>query len=209
MPRLTLDAWHSLSLRRSLLMILLPGMMVVVGAEMLVTWRNAVDATNAAYDRALFGAVKSIDANISTDSGGLGVELPYRVLEFFELTASGQVFCGCQDQPTGQTLSGLPATEGVTVVGEEVTQICIAPVIIENHRRREIAQQRRDRSDRQIFEDELLFACCQGENARRSATLGTIAFSEQSQRQVGAIRTVEADRHRDVERLVGCIGAWP
>ncbi len=92
MPRLTLDAWHSLSLRRSLLMILLPGMMVVVGAEMLVTWRNAVDATNAAYDRALFGAVKSIDANISTDSGGLGVELPYRVLEFFELTASGQVF---------------------------------------------------------------------------------------------------------------------
>ena len=38
------------------------------------------------------GAIKSIDANISTASGGLGVELPYRMLEFFELTASGQVF---------------------------------------------------------------------------------------------------------------------
>jgi two-component system sensor histidine kinase TctE len=59
---------------------------------MLVTWRNALDATNAAYDRSLFGAVKSIDANISTESGGLGVELPYRMLEFFQLTASGQVY---------------------------------------------------------------------------------------------------------------------
>lgn len=92
MRRLRLESWHRLSLRRSLLMILLPGMLVVVGAEILVTWRNAIDATNAAYDRALFGAVKSIDANISTDSGGLGVELPYRVLEFFELTASGHVY---------------------------------------------------------------------------------------------------------------------
>lgn len=90
--RLSLEGWHRLSLRRSLLLILLPGMLVVVGAEMLVTWRNAIDATHAAYDRALFGAVKSIDANISTESGGLGVELPYRVLEFFELTAAGQVY---------------------------------------------------------------------------------------------------------------------
>ena len=87
-----LDAWHRLSLRRSLLLILLPGMLVVVGAEMALTWRTAVDATNAAYDRSLFGAVKSIDANISTESGGLGVELPYRMFEFFELTASGQVY---------------------------------------------------------------------------------------------------------------------
>lgn len=92
MARWSLDAWHRLSLRRSLLLILLPGLLVVVGAEMLVTWRNALDATNAAYDRSLFGAVKSIDANISTESGGLGVELPYRLLEFFQLTASGQVF---------------------------------------------------------------------------------------------------------------------
>lgn len=87
-----LEAWHRLSLRRALLLILLPGMLVVVGAEMALTWRTAVDATNAAYDRSLFGAVKSIDANISTESGGLGVELPYRMLEFFELTASGQVY---------------------------------------------------------------------------------------------------------------------
>lgn len=86
------DAWHRLSLRRTLLLVLLPGMLMVVGLELWLTWRTAVDAANAAYDRSLLGAIKSIDANISTDSGGLAVELPYRMLEFFELTASGQVY---------------------------------------------------------------------------------------------------------------------
>ncbi len=87
----TLD-WHQLSLRRTLLLVLLPGMLVVVGAQLWLTWRTAVDASNAAYDRSLLGAIKSTDANISTESGGLSVELPYRMLEFFELTASGQVY---------------------------------------------------------------------------------------------------------------------
>lgn len=87
-----LEAWHRLSLRRTLLAVLLPGMLLVVGAALWLTWRTAVDASNAAYDRSLLGAIKSIDANISTDSGGLAVELPYRMLEFFELTASGPVY---------------------------------------------------------------------------------------------------------------------
>lgn len=86
-----LDAWHRLSLRRTLLTVLLPGMLLVVCAQLWLTWRTAVDAANAAYDRSLLGAIKSIDANISTESGGLSVELPYRMLEFFELTASGAV----------------------------------------------------------------------------------------------------------------------
>lgn len=85
-------AWHRLSLRHTLLLVLLPGMLLVVAAELWLTWRTAVDAAHAAYDRSLLGAIKSIDANISTASGGLGVELPYTMLEFFELTASGQVF---------------------------------------------------------------------------------------------------------------------
>jgi len=89
---LNLDAWHALSLRRTLLLVLFPGLLAVVGAELWLTWRTAVDAANAAYDRSLLGAIKSIDANISTASGGLGVELPYRMLEFFELTANGRVF---------------------------------------------------------------------------------------------------------------------
>jgi len=89
---LNLGAWHALSLRRTLLLVLFPGLLLVVGAELWSTWRTAVDAANAAYDRSLLGAIKAMDANISTASGGLGVELPYRTLEFFELTASGRVF---------------------------------------------------------------------------------------------------------------------
>jgi two-component system, OmpR family, sensor histidine kinase TctE len=89
---LTFDAWHAFSLRRTLLLILFPGLLLVVGAELWLTWRTAVDAANAAYDRSLLGAIKAMDANVSTASGGLGVELPYRMLEFFELTASGSVY---------------------------------------------------------------------------------------------------------------------
>lgn len=84
--------WAHWSLRRTLLVVLLPGLLAVMGLEIVVSWRNALAAANAAFDRSLLGAIKAMDANISTASGGLSVELPYRMLEFFELTASGQVF---------------------------------------------------------------------------------------------------------------------
>ncbi len=80
------------SLRRTLMLVLVPGLMLVALLEIALTWRTAVAAADAAYDRSLLGAVKAIDANISTESGGLAVELPYRMLEFFELTASGKVY---------------------------------------------------------------------------------------------------------------------
>ncbi len=91
MPRLE-RPWAHWSLRRTLLVVLLPGLLLVMGLELMVSWRNDLSAANAAFDRSLLGAIKAMDANISTDTGGLSVELPYRTLEFFELTASGQVF---------------------------------------------------------------------------------------------------------------------
>lgn len=84
--------WAHWSLRRTLLLVLLPGLLVVMGLEIVASWRNALSAANAAFDRSLLGAIKAMDANISTASGGLAVELPYRMLEFFELTANGQVY---------------------------------------------------------------------------------------------------------------------
>lgn len=71
---------------------MLPALLVVTGIELWMTRHDALESANAAYDRSLLGALKSIDANISTASGGLSVELPYSMFEFFELTASGQVF---------------------------------------------------------------------------------------------------------------------
>lgn len=60
--------------------------------ELYLTRQDAVDSANAAYDRSLLGALRSIDSNISTASGGISVELPYSIFELFELTASGQVY---------------------------------------------------------------------------------------------------------------------
>lgn len=84
--------WSHWSLRRTLLAVLVPGLLAITGLDIVVSWRNTLAAANAAFDRSLLGAIKAMDANISTASGGLSVELPYRTLEFFELTASGQVF---------------------------------------------------------------------------------------------------------------------
>ncbi|MDM0111987.1 sensor histidine kinase N-terminal domain-containing protein [Variovorax sp. J22R133] len=128
-----LDALHRASLRRTLLLVLLPGMLLLVVAELWLTWRTSLDAANAAYDRSLLGAIKAIDANISTESGGLSVELPYRMLEFFELTASGQVYyrvatddalveIGNADlpAPTGPVLTGQPQFADASYFGEPV-----------------------------------------------------------------------------------------
>lgn len=115
-----LQRLHALSLRRSLLLLLVPGLMLVAAAEIWQTWRTAVDAANAAYDRSLLGAIKSMDANISTASGGLGVELPYRMLEFFELTASGHVYYRVATE-NGLVEIGnadLPLPPGVLVTGQ-------------------------------------------------------------------------------------------
>lgn len=86
-----LDALHRTSLRRTLTVVLLAGVLAGSVLQVLATWRTADAAVNAAFDRSLYGAIRAIDASISTESGGIGVELPYVLLEFFELTASGPV----------------------------------------------------------------------------------------------------------------------
>lgn len=81
-----------LSLRAQLPALLLPAMLAITGAELWLTRDDAVQAANAAYDRSLLGAIKALDLNVSTASGGLAVELPYRLFEFFQLTATGSVY---------------------------------------------------------------------------------------------------------------------
>ena len=80
------------SLKFRLLALLLPVMMVVTATSLWLTRADAVASANAAYDRSLLGAIKALDLNVSTASGGLAVELPYRLFEFFELTATGNVY---------------------------------------------------------------------------------------------------------------------
>jgi two-component system sensor histidine kinase TctE len=139
---MNLDRWHRQSLKRTLLVVLVPGLLVVGGAELWLARRTAVEAANAAYDRSLLGAVKSIDASISTDSGGLAVELPYRMLEFFELTASGPVHYRVSTEdglveigttelprPSAALVTGQPQFVDTTVFGEPVRLASYARVL--------------------------------------------------------------------------------
>ena len=82
---------RQLKLAHALLALLVPTLLVLALIELWFTAEDVKRAANAAYDRSLLGALKSIDANVSTESGGLAIELPYRMFEFFELTASGPV----------------------------------------------------------------------------------------------------------------------
>jgi two-component system, OmpR family, sensor histidine kinase TctE len=122
--RTVIQRLHALSLRRALLLLLVPGLFLVAATEVWQTWRTAVDAANAAYDRSLLGAIKAMDANISTASGGLAVELPYRLLEFFELTASGHVYFRVATENGLVEIgnSDLPAPSGTLVTGQPVFQ---------------------------------------------------------------------------------------
>ncbi|WP_342129248.1 sensor histidine kinase [Hydrogenophaga sp. OTU3427] len=80
------------SLKLRLLVLLLPVMALVTATSLWLTRTDAAAAANAAYDRSLLGAIKALDNNVSTASGGLAVELPYRLFEFFQLTATGSVY---------------------------------------------------------------------------------------------------------------------
>ncbi len=80
------------SLKVRLLVLLLPVMALVTAGSLWMTRSESVAAANAAYDRSLLGAIKALDLNISSTSGGLAVELPYRLFEFFQLTATGSVY---------------------------------------------------------------------------------------------------------------------
>lgn len=80
-----------LTLRAQVLALLLPGMAGILAVELWFTQADALEAANAAFDRSLLGAIRSLDLNVSTDTGGLAVELPYRLFEIFQLTAGGNV----------------------------------------------------------------------------------------------------------------------
>lgn len=79
------------TLRTRLLGVLMPSLLLLLGFSLWLTYGLAVRSAHAAFDRSLLGALRGLDLNVSTESGGLSVEQPFRLFEFFELTASGAV----------------------------------------------------------------------------------------------------------------------
>src|SRR3546814_150927 len=79
-------------LKSVLLWWLVPALVVFMMTALWLSNHMLRSQINIAYDRSLAGALRSIDHQISTVSGGLSLELPYRMLEFFELTTNENVY---------------------------------------------------------------------------------------------------------------------
>ncbi|MDO4231864.1 MAG: sensor histidine kinase N-terminal domain-containing protein [Lautropia sp.] len=80
------------SLKISLLWWMLPALLVGTAVGM---WRSGEvlqQQAESAYDRSLAGALRAIDLNVSTETGGLSLAMPYQLMEFFRMTASGRVY---------------------------------------------------------------------------------------------------------------------
>ncbi len=116
-----------------LLGLLLPGLVLVLGAGLWLARAEAEQAADTAYDRALLGAIKGLDLSVSTASGGLAVEQPYQLFEFFQLTAAttvhyrvatddGLVEIGSPDlpPPPRELRNGEPLFYDATYFGEAV-----------------------------------------------------------------------------------------
>jgi two-component system sensor histidine kinase TctE len=186
--------WHRFGLRRTLLVVLSAGLAVVLAAEGVLTWRTAQEAADAAYDRSLLGAIKSIDANISTASGGLGIELPYRMLEFFQLTASGDVFFRVTTEdglvtigdvdlppPPADLPTGQPRFANTTVLGQPVRIGAYArpldpPLAGQNGPQRVVIQVAEARRSREQFTDALLLQALQRDVVLIAVALGLLAL---------------------------------
>lgn len=80
------------SLKSALLWWLLPGLLLIMGGSLWLSTQLLRDQVDLAYDRALAGALRAIDLNVSTASGGLSVEQPFLLLEFFELTTNARIY---------------------------------------------------------------------------------------------------------------------
>jgi two-component system sensor histidine kinase TctE len=71
---------------------IVPAIAVAMASTLWFSTTTIQELADSAYDRSLAGAVRAIDTNISTESGGVGVELPYNLFAIFQLTAQGQVY---------------------------------------------------------------------------------------------------------------------
>lgn len=162
------------SLRRQLLQSIVPALVVVLVAALWLSTSQLRNLVDVAYDRSLAGALKSIDHNISTASGGLAMEQPYLLLEFFELTANGQVYyrVSTEDNLTEIGYPGLPLPEkplrsgepvffNADYLGEPVRVAALARVMnppLYNHAGgRVVVQVAENLNARQTFTDAVLF----------------------------------------------------
>lgn len=139
MLRLKSLAGREPGLKSILLWWLVPALVVFMMTALWLSNHMLRSQINLAYDRSLAGALRSIDHQISTASGGLSIELPYLMLEFFELTANENVYyrvmtedgladIGNQQLPLPERplISGVPQYYNADYLGETVRIAALA-----------------------------------------------------------------------------------
>lgn len=80
------------SIRKTLFLWVLPTLFFGMAVSLRLSVDLLEEQAESAYDRTLAGVLQSINANISTEQGGLALEEPYRLLEFFHMAVDGQAY---------------------------------------------------------------------------------------------------------------------
>lgn len=84
--------WLRGSLRRQLLVLLLPALALMMALDTWLTYGTLREAANAAYDRSLYGSVRAIDNAIGMAGETVQLTLPDAAMEMFETAAQTRVF---------------------------------------------------------------------------------------------------------------------
>jgi two-component system, OmpR family, sensor histidine kinase TctE len=90
------QAWRAFlgaqSLRRRLLTLLLPSLVLITLVELALSYRLAQRTIDEAYDRGLKGAVQALSLATSMDDGGFSVDRPFKLLSYVQSNSRGTVF---------------------------------------------------------------------------------------------------------------------
>lgn len=109
--------WRRGSLRRQLLLLLVPALAAMMAIDTWLTYGTLRDAANTAYDRSLYGSVRTIDNAIGMAGESVQLTLPDAAMEMFETAAQTHVFYRVSLERAGkiETVTGyddLPLPKG-------------------------------------------------------------------------------------------------
>ncbi|GMG91822.1 sensor histidine kinase [Cupriavidus metallidurans] len=121
--RLPVRSWLRGSLRRQLLILLVPALALMMAVDTWFTYGTLRDAANTAYDRSLYGSVLTIDNAIGMAGESIQLSLPDAAMEMFETAAQTHVFYRVSMERAGQieTVTGyddLPLPTGALRNGQ-------------------------------------------------------------------------------------------
>ncbi len=91
-PRHPVLLWRRGSLRRQLLLLLMPALAAMMAIDTWLSYGTLRDAANRAYDRSLYGSIRTIDNAIGMAGESIQLTLPDAAMEMFESAAQTHVY---------------------------------------------------------------------------------------------------------------------